>query len=1305
MLPGILLGLIKELGASTADEIIDETADFMEDRGLEPSGALFIDELIKRAAAETSVRKTAEQNLVADLARVQFLKTVLLDKSHALGEDERDLLSQSANELRDKVSKQLEAKLKGLENKPAEILAALAALVDVAVLPGITQKDLKPLLDQINRHVERVENKEATLSSADRHGALLQLKQALSSLQKNLPVSTDLQQSAKQIADILKRLHAEEARIYTHMASKGSRADQLRAANARLAQSQQAMRLGDFKASLDLIKGVVGNDPSIRLGRAIALIDTLNNLERVYPMLGKEQRDSLGELSKLLEQRDGAIATVLETSTNPKLIATLLQGNAERLARDGQYEDALQAIDTALAKQKNDEALIGAKFKLELLATGKKLTPESLAKLLSSLPEEAKLSAGLIALNDLTERGEHRIAGMLLGHLRALKDIPKEQQAGFALQIDFADISLRASKLGQGADEEALLKLVQGFGKKLQAAEGMDENYRKALGKVAEELAGRITQALKWQKALADPAVTVEGLQEIVRGSMSTGRYDIAGPALKAQMKKLLEDAGPKDIQRGLQQATRMLDAIRLRMNNVDVTPEQKAYFQKFLKDHTGVVEATLDKYLHERIQTAGKAARTAATMKKPNKRAGEYRYEMRALSALKLRLGLMLVEDKDRLRKMNELRSAATRVVTAFETQIRSEFADRGLLLRDKDYDKARLAGAIAELNQLRAQRDGMDDYYFENAGQYVGPDTRTELWYGSFKASTHREAAMKAVQKDLAGVYAQGRSATEIWNTRKNYSMTAGRGLREKTLANQKNDPRDYEYEANPSKYKNFWLEKALDDAELAYKDDRRAELINEDPTRSIPEKAKLYEFFVKAEAKYLRDLVGSSNPLLEMFEKIAQTGRLMTGAAKELERSVALNDRNQLLNEYQAALLDKDAQRMFRALVPLREASLAGEINAFVNYLHEDWTKAGPARAYNLWVGMDATQEALEQITAESQKVQLALIRAGHNLPGQLSEADQRILIRHGFLTDGKYTIPSQIKLDPTKVGSEFVDLTKKGRLATVDLFLNAHQAAELFATVALPGGIAGKFGRAVTMEMLALGGIRTFGGKALAYGTGLALEAGAFTALNRGARIGIDPSIALQDQFWSRETLVKEYAHNLMIIGALKGFGKGAQELGKRAKGFADSANAARSYARSVEYVALMGEAGLLTGLNGLLESNQITQDDYLGNLLTIVLLKGTNKVLEGGEKSASTKLQEARINKILEYMAKGQFRVLGRPHGLVRSATLLFVSLNMTPGYVRSTNRRSCCLKNTGATGTKRVKRIRLASCLLQTCSH
>ncbi|WP_169569423.1 hypothetical protein [Sneathiella limimaris] len=1248
MLPSVLNGLIKRFGATKADEILDGIADQMEDEGIRPSAALFLDELLRQINDETRAQNSSEQNLLADRARAQYLREMLANKDKSLSKEEIEILQSSLDKLKPKLASQMEKRLAGLDNKPLEITKALAELTEILALPSTEDVDLRPTLAQISRQLERLEKTGQIVSKGEGKQVAEALKASLTALQKSLPETPRARAHLTEISKLLVRVNDELAKAYAkEAAGLGNEKEAVRRyALSRLDQSRHLLKTGDFKAALDLINGVVGptaesgkQDVSIELAKAMALVDTLNTLENVYGLLPEKQRQELGDLKKLLEKRDNAIAIILENSTNPRLVSALLLGNAERLRQQGKFSEALSVVETALEKNPSDEVLIATKLKLKILSLGSSATKEQVAEELARLPEEQRLTSSLVALNNLTVDGDENAAKALIEALRELKGVPKELQQRVEIQIDYAEISILASKLGMGGDDKLLERRLGVLKAKLKESKTLDETYKQALLSSSEKLLQQILQARKWEAASKSNTIPLPDLLTAAREAMSAGRYDIAGPAMSHLMDRLLKEAGNDKVLAGFVQTARMLDHVRMRLAAGGLTSEQSKVFEKLLETHGGDIEKKLKTYMAERVRSAGNYAKTDAENGKAFTRANAFRLEMRQLAQLQTRLELLTTPPSERLNKLNELRRAAAKRVSDYEQSIRDDFEGRGTLLRDKAYDKAILQRAIAELNQLRAARDGVEDYYYENAGVFTMSDDRGELRYGTFRPKNHREYALTNMHRQIAGVYAYGTSATEIWRQRKDYSRTAGRGLREKYIAHNKNEPREREYEADRTKYKDFWLIDALNKAELDYMDQRRMELINEDPNRSIPEKAKLYDYFLTAEAKYLEALVGSSNPLLEMFEQIAQTGRLMRGAASELKGRVIINDKNQLLNEYQSAFLDKDAQRLFRALVPLRDASLAGEFKAFVDYLHKDWYEVGPAWFYNRSVGEDATQTALEQITAETQKVQIALIRAGNNLPGQLSETDQRILERHGFLKDGKYTIPEQIKLDPTKVASEFVALTETGRLATLDRFLNVKMGAELFATVALPGGLAAKFGRSVTMEMLALGGIRSLTGKALAYGTGLAAEAGAFTILSRGARTALDPSIALQEQFWSRDALVKEYAHNLLIIGALKGFGKVSQEVARRAKSFGNTAAKVNSLGRAASYTTLMAEAGLLTGLNGLLESNKITQDDYLGNLLTIVLLKGTNKVLEGGEKSGSTRLQEARINKILSYMGK------------------------------------------------------------------
>ncbi|HLB79843.1 MAG TPA: hypothetical protein VJJ77_05015, partial [Dongiaceae bacterium] len=354
-----------------------------------------------------------------------------------------------------------------------------------------------------------------------------------------------------------------------------------------------------------------------------------------------------------------------------------------------------------------------------------------------------------------------------------------------------------------------------------------------------------------------------------------------------------------------------------------------------------------------------------------------------------------------------------------------------------------------------------------------------------------------------------------------------------------------------------------------------------------------------------------------------------------ARQIYTRIDANRQSFLEAELDRAKASGDAQAGFRALVELRERSLKGEIDAFVNYLNLEWYKAGPARAYNLWIGMEGTQESLEWTTAEAGRLHSALIRASYNLPGALSEGDQVLLRRHGYVEGdgaGRYTIPDHARLVPTTVGSEFTAVTQRGPLATVDKLLNAQHLAELTATVALPGGIAGRFGRAVTAELLATGLVRSMGGKVLAYGIGTAAEAAAFTGLSRLGQVAVNPEMLTQGELWRPETLLREFAHNLVVIGALKLKGGATQVLQRASRGIE------RSLLRNTAQKVLAGsdipaEAALLTALNAALESNSITQESFLENLGVIVLLRGMHPLTAGGE-SRWMRQAQARIDRHL-----------------------------------------------------------------------
>ncbi|MFD2207007.1 hypothetical protein [Kiloniella antarctica] len=1244
ILPSVIAEITHKFGAESTEQIIDEALDELVDNGLKPDGALFVDALFKRINRELNSQSESDEITVSEIPRLSFLAKILSTRKKGVNDQETAYLQGSYDTLKAKLEKKLYENLNKQGAAPLALIQDLSTLVQLASFPGTDTKQLRPLIAQFDRQLTRLEmslkeNKKEELNTVLSE-ANSNIRKLLFNIKQSIPKGREKANLSGELTKQLIKINDLRAKIYGQQFSSEESKSQTQIRKdygiSRLEQVRNLINSGNLVKALKVLKNLQIEDPAVKQSKTLAIIDLVTQIERRYGFLNESVKQKLGKLSDLREMRETALSEFVKETKDPKIITGISFHWAERLLREGQFTEATSVLSKALEKNLLDPSLLALQARVNLAQKGGEITEKDIKSVLGNIPASIGAEVGSIMLNGFVELGDHAKAKTLISVLRTAEDFDEATKTRLNIQLDFAEISVMASGLGAGQDDEALKKRIRDFQKRLMGAEGLNDKYKKALIASSNRLVQEIDKAIKWRASVEKSSTYASELGNIARRAVSSGRYDIAESALRKQIEKLINEHGPEDIDRGFMQVVRLLDGIRMRSQDPRLTEEQRKIFVEFLQKTGSYINEKLAGYFKERIATASKLARTKEKKESHLRSLQQINLELRSLAQLKMRLDLLSVSPKERVKKMSELVSAATKEIDKKEAQILKAFDGLGTVLRDNETTKINLEEQIAQLNSLRALRDGMKDYYIENAGNFSAPDYQMYgMNYGSFLPKNHREWEITTIQRTLAGVYANGKSADRIWEERKHLSnFTVGRGLREKTLANHKNTPRDREYEADEKKYRNHWLITALDDAKLKYLDQRRAELINEDRQRSRSERGKLFEEMINAEAKYLKALVGTSNAFLEMFEKLAQTGRLMKGAARELEGRIVYNQQRLLVEEYQTALIDEDAQRLFRAMIPLREASLAGELNSFVSYLHIDWYEAGPARAANLLGGMADTQAELEEVIAESQKLNIALIRAGHNLPNQLSEQDKEVLREHGFLKNNVYVIPKQIVLDPTKVGSEFVKKTQTGVAGTIDRFLNAKQAGELFATIAIPGGVAGKFGRWATAEVLAYGAVRSLGGKALAYGTGLVLEAGAFTLLNRTAQVALDPALLMKEGYWSSETLLKEYAHNLLIIGALKGFGAGAEGVAKLTQRIG-----AKQLAGMLKATTIFGEAAVLTALNGLLEGNQISQDEYLGNLLTVVMLKGTGKVLEGKKKSPLQRLNEVRINRWLESIGK------------------------------------------------------------------
>jgi hypothetical protein len=137
--------------------------------------------------------------------------------------------------------------------------------------------------------------------------------------------------------------------------------------------------------------------------------------------------------------------------------------------------------------------------------------------------------------------------------------------------------------------------------------------------------------------------------------------------------------------------------------------------------------------------------------------------------------------------------------------------------------------------------------------------------------------------------------------------------------------------------------------------------------------------------------------------------------------------------------------------------------------------------------------------------------------------------------------------------------------------------------------------------------------------VAQGVALTIETAAFTGLSRLSRVALDPELLTSREFWSGRAMLAEYGHNLLTLGVLKVKGAGLEKLGKNLERM--PAGRLRSElegaARSLDVV---GEAALLTTLNGALGSNSISRETFFENLVVVSLLRATHVAGDAGKKA-------------------------------------------------------------------------------------
>jgi DNA repair exonuclease SbcCD ATPase subunit len=1206
-----LTGIAALLGAERAEEIVHNALDKTLEFGDGNNAEIFLDEVLTRAAGLARSEAGAAAGRSIDMARAQALSALLRDpaieRDQALKEELKARFGDIAKSLRD----ELGAAIANSANTPDTKIALLGELAALSALDG---GDLAPLVTEYEQELARLAKSQLQTGAAgaERAQTLRRLAASLEALQAATPELADRLGKAR-LASI--QLLQRQVSTLAQSASE-EQAGALKRESAQLVLREAAALLGsgDPAAALERIRRAGTEKDLSPTDRDLALLSALDRVRNAWAVLDGNARAALGSLERLEQERDQALER-LSQSADPALAAaaSLLRSRAA-LAR-GDAAAARRLIDEAIRRQPGDPVLQGEKVRLSLGDPSQPVSPERIDQALAEVPEALRLPAGLLAIDSLMESGANAAALALIERLRGMTDATEDANALNA----YLDARKAFALAGQPAGAVTSAQVREAIGRareSLVAAAGTNPALAGEIERL-DALSKQLDQVEKLEKALAEGSAPVEGYPALAREALAMGRLDLAERALSRHVADLLDPNSIKDnatVLAGLRQSAALLEMVRRRAGQADLSPEQRALFDGFIGRIAPQLTGVIDQYIKEREPIARQAINRAATDPKAAATAAQRRNELRMLERLRWSVHAATLRPEQWLQHINEAEAAATRKVNDKLAEIRSRFGGLAKAVNEDATRSAELDKALAELDVLRAERDGITDFKLSFAPMAGYIDISQ---YGVLPPRTARDEAIREAQRNLISVDPGG-DADDLWERRREARRQGGSyqafGARERLLVEAGRAPSGSDLRNNPDKYKDYWLEMRITERDAAYYERRRAELVFEDPTRPGSAATELLNKLVGHEVAVLKGIVAPSNALSEMVQQISGYGANYRAAAGVLESQMPQNQVSGWLNDLELARQGGDVQKAFSSLVNLREASLSGELRAFVNYLDIPWYRAGPARAYNLVIGMTETQKALEAAIVETGRLNAVLIRAANNLPEALSAEDRTLLERHGFLKDGKYAIPEHVRVTPTTVASEFAQITQEGALGKVDQILNAAHVVELTATVAIPGGIAGRLGKTLATE-LTKAGVRTL----VAQGIALTVETAAFTGLSRLSRVALDPELLTSREFWSGRAMLAEYGHNLLTLGVLKVKGAGLEKLGKSLERM--PAGRLRSelegVARSLDVV---GEAALLTTLNGALGSNSISRETFFENLMVVSLLRATHVAGDAGKRA-------------------------------------------------------------------------------------
>ncbi|MBN1257905.1 MAG: hypothetical protein JXA52_09405, partial [Planctomycetes bacterium] len=1159
MIPQALL-LGKMFGPEIADEILNNIMDrYMGEDG---DPADFLAEMLEKIADGAIDSQQPNAEMQRKILHANMLQRVIADsrfsEAWGLSDTSRGYLQDHLDYVIGELKPMLAAQM-GITKKSGDLMKELEATTGYTSLFALTREigeDLLPGINRMKNILSRL-SESTDLSPEERIDATVRATASLEALAQRVGSMTP------EVRNEVFGTLAQSLEMFAKQAREFAQQDKFRdtpaakefVKQADLADLQRARALlgsGKFEEALHAADYVQSGEIDVLRERSLTWLQIASEIGSKLDKLSPEQKKEFTP-EKLADIATNARFKLLSIASNPTEAAMVGVDLIRGIEAAGNLDWAIRNLqEEVMPRAGDDPVLQGLRLHLQIKRQNGLTDPETIGKLLGEIPEKLQSEALSGAISFLGADTSPEALNAYEKVITGTDRISPEQKNGMMLKLELARLQLLTGKLPSYTRDDAIGKQLETIRARLA---GLDEGLVSSVEQALQGIEENLDKPNTWRKLLDRGQMPEGGYSNLAREAFSAGRFDIAGEALARQMQHAYEDLQFDTAPQEFMEIATLIEMVNRRMQDPSLSQEQRESATVFFDKVKGAADQYLDRFLTELKGSYSKGvygvAEKGLTEGPRVEELDRKLTDIRTLTRMRAQMEIAGMSKEDAQQALGKMQVAARERVNKTIKAIEDRYAEAGEDVHSGQMNvdvKARLA----DLEVLRAARDGLSDLWMKKfaIAQSINNLDRVEGEGSILPNTTVLNGALRDIESQLNGVAPLGTSIHISPSERQShYDDSWKRGARNRLLYRQS-------ALANVGDPKDMPIKALLAQNEVQYLERRRMQLIFEDPSLTKEQKEELLLALFKHEAGLWEKLGKDVSPLL--MPELTDIGKPDLDRA-QARYAYAEQTRIGFSKADFESYRENDPQKAFMALVKVREANLAGEIDLYVKHLDDSFWTRGPVKGIGVGLYSEDVSEKLNRYSADQMQLHPVLIRAASHPLEELSEKDRQILTERGFIVDDKYAIPKGIRLEHITTASDFVDATT----SKIDEYVNIRQGLELAATVAIPGGISarmagGTLARYSMAQLLRKEGaaltLKT-AGKFLATKDGAKwaaawvgerfIEGALFTGMSRVATTAIHPVEMMNPERWSLSALGKEYLHTVGVLGVLRGVGAGNQ----------------------------------------------------------------------------------------------------------------------------------------------------------------